>query len=322
MYIYSERNELVSGNAARAEASDRMRVNICRSHVPSATARRVFNVVLRSGHFWSQPGERLERGVTGGHEFFYCLNGSGYVFSERKQFRVNSFDLAWLSGPSAHWADQAPWEVLWMGVDGDQVWQAWEALSVSERPVFAGLPREMTRRVFHRVSELLTGRCSPDAALNRELAELLGYLVESRTAARTRANREFRADSPAISFALAQMFSDLKRSWRAGELAKLCGLSERHFFRQFKRETGLSPIDWLRRERIRVAQRKLLDGAKRVKEVCDEVGYHDVFFFSRDFKRHTGSSPSDYRREHHADVCLRRLAGEENRHVEGNNGRI
>jgi transcriptional regulator GlxA family with amidase domain len=97
---------------------------------------------------------------------------------------------------------------------------------------------------------------------------------------------------------MEQMFGDLKRSWRAGELAKLCGLSERHFFRRFKREIGVSPIDWLRRERIRVAQRKLLDGAKRVKEVCDEVGYHDVFFFSRDFKRHTGSSPSDYRREH------------------------
>jgi AraC family transcriptional regulator, arabinose operon regulatory protein len=41
-----------------------------------------------------------------------------------------------------------------------------------------------------------------------------------------------------------------------------------------------------------------LNGAKRVKEVCDEVGYHDVFFFSRDFKRHTGACPSQYRREH------------------------
>jgi AraC-like DNA-binding protein len=295
-----------------------MRADFSRSYVPSATARQVFNVVLRSGHLRSQSGERLERRITGGHEFFYCLQGSAYVFLERRQFRINPLELAWLTDLSGHWVIQAPWEVLWMHVDGDQVRQAWEALSVSEKPVFAGLPQEETRRVFHRVSDLLAaGYCSPDAALNCELAELLGYLVESRTTARTRISRKPWADSPAISFALEQMFSDLKRSWRAGELAKLSGLSERHFFRQFKRETGLSPIDWLRRERIRLAQRKLLDGAKRVKEVCDEVGYHDVFFFSRDFKQHTGSSPSDYRREHSCRCSPAALRGAGNGHVEG-----
>jgi AraC-like DNA-binding protein len=302
------------------EAPDRTRTFISRSHVPSPTARRVFNVVLSSGHLRSEGGERrLERPVTPGHEFFYCLSGSGYVLSERKQFRVNPFELAWLSAPSAHWVDQAPWEVLWMRVDGHQVEQAWEALSVPERPVFVGLPKEETRRVFHRVHGLLASRCSPaDAALNCEVAELLGYLVESRAAAKTPASRGPQADSPAISFAMEQMLGDLKRSWRAGELAKLCCLSERHFFRGFKKETGLSPIDWLRRERIRLAQRKLLDPAKRVKEVCEEVGYHDVFFFSRDFKHHTGSSPSGYRHEHLGAVP----PGEANRHGESNNGRI
>jgi AraC-like DNA-binding protein len=276
-------------------------------------------VVLSSGHFVSRGGERLKRSITPGHEFLYCLRGSGYVLSERKQFRVQPFDLAWLSGLSGLWADQAPWEVLWMGVDGHQVEQTWEALSVPQRPVFAGLPPEETRRIFHRVNNLLAGRYSPaDAVLNCELAELLGYLVESRAAAITRASRNLRPDSPVVGVAIEQMLGDLKSSWRVGELAKLCGLSERHFFRGFKRETGLSPIDWLRRERIRLAQRKLSNSCKRVKEICDEVGYHDVFFFSRDFKRQTGSSPSNYRREYLEAVPR----GEGNGHLDNNNGRI
>ena len=308
------------GNIAtirKAVATDRPSIFTSRLHVPSLMARRVFNVVLRSGHFWSRAGERVDRRVTAGHEFFYCLSGSGYVLSETKQFQVNASELVWLSGLSAYWANQAPWEILWMRVDGHQVEQAWKVLSVPEKPVFAGLPEEETRRVFHRVDDLLAGGCSPgDAVLNCEVAELLGYLVESRAAGRTRASGDPKADSPAISLAIEQMSGDLKRSWRAGELAKLCGHSERHFFRQFKRETGLSPIDWLRRERIRVAQRKLLDGAKRVKEVCDEVGYHDVFFFSRDFKRHTGFSPSDYRREYSRRCLPATVRGEGNGQVE------
>jgi AraC family transcriptional regulator of arabinose operon len=325
MYIYSQGTRRLLGEAGRrangALGTIWMSGAMSRSHVPSATARQVFNVVLRSGHFRFQPGAELDRRAPGSHEFFYCLNGSGYVLSERKQFRVNPFDLAWLSGPRAHWADR-PREVLWMRVDGDQVRQAWEALSVSERPVFAGLPPEETRRVFHRVNELVGGGCCRDAALNRELAELLGYLVESRVAGKVAGSRDPGDDLSAISLAVEQMLGNLKRSWRAGELAKLCGLSERHFFRQFKQETGLSPIDWLRRERIRLAQAKLLDAAKRVKEVCDEVGYHDVFFFSRDFKRQTGSSPSDYRRENLSHDLSAMRPGEGANIWESKDGRI
>jgi AraC-like DNA-binding protein/quercetin dioxygenase-like cupin family protein len=304
MNIYSETStELLpeGGTMGREgrQAWERKRTFISRSHVPSPAARRVFNVVLCSGHFRSEGGGRLERPGSPGHEFFYCLSGRGYVLSERKQFLVNPFELAWLSGPRAHWADQVPWEVLWMRVDGHQVRKACEVLAVPHRPVFAGLPKEETRRIFHRVSDVLAGRYpSGDAALNCEVAELLGYLVESRAGAQIPASRRPEADSPTVSAALEQMLRDLKRSWRAGELARLCCLSERHFFRGFKKETGLSPIDWLRRERIRLAQRKLLDPSKRIKEICEEVGYHDVFFFSRDFKRHTGTSPSQYRREH------------------------
>jgi AraC-like DNA-binding protein len=323
MYIYSERAGIANGRGTTRtngrEAPDRTRTLISRSHFPSSTAWRVFNVVLCSGNFRSERGERLERPVTPGHEFLYCLSGSGYVLSERKQFRVNPSEVAWLSGPSAYWADQAPWEILWMRVDGHQVEQTWEVLSVPQRPVFAGLPKEETRRVFHRVHDLLASRCSPaDAALNCEVAELLGYLVESRATAKPPVSRGPETDSSVISFAMQQMLADLKRSWRAAELARLCCLSERHFFRGFKRETGLSPIDWLRRQRIRLAQRKLLNSSKLIKEICDEVGYHDVFFFSRDFKRQTGSSPSDYRRE-----CLETThLAEGNGHLESNNGRI
>jgi hypothetical protein len=123
-------------------------------------------VVLCSGNFRSECGERLERPVTPGHEFLHCLSGSGYVLSERKQFRVNSSEIAWLSGPSAYWAGQAPWEILWMRVDGHQVEQTWEVLSVPQRPVFAGLPKGDAPRLSScsrsAGESLLTGGCGSE----------------------------------------------------------------------------------------------------------------------------------------------------------------
>ena len=175
---------------------------------------------------------------------------------------------------------------------------AWAVLSVERRPVFEGLPQQETRKVFQRVSDLLTNRCSTaDAALNCCVAEILGYLLQSREAKEPRTQRDIQHDYPEFHSALVQMAADPKRSWRASELAKLCGLSERHFFRRFKEATGFSPINWLRRERINFAQAKLLENGSSIKQIADQAGYNDVFFFSRDFKRHTGSCPSEYRKE-------------------------
>ena len=286
-------------HAAPAGVPDQTEFLISRSHAPSARARRVFNVVLHFGHFRASRSYRVERRRVAGHELLYCVNGSGYVASDRRRFRVEPFHLAWLSGYSAQWADEnMPWEVLWMRVEGQQMEHAWAVLSVEERPVFEGLPEQETRKVFHHVNDLLTNRSSTaDAALNCRVAELLGYLVQSREAKEPLSQRDTQNDYPEFRSALEQMAAEPKRSWRAGELAKLCGLSERHFFRRFKEATGFSPINWLRRERISFAQAKLLERGSSIKQIAEQVGYNDVFFFSRDFKRHTGYCPSEYRRE-------------------------
>jgi len=83
------------------------------------------------------------------------------------------------------------------------------------------------------------------------------------------------------------------RPWRVHDLATLSGMSEAHFFRRFRRATGSSPIDFLRRERINHARCRLLQSNDLVKEIAEQVGYNDPFFFSRDFKRYTGLAPTE-----------------------------
>jgi AraC-like DNA-binding protein len=268
------------------------------SHSPSGVARRVFNVVLQSGHFRAQPGCRLERRDLPGHQLLYLLEGSGYVLCNGTRFRMQRSDVVWLSGSTRCVAEREFLEVLWMCVEGHQVDEASGVLAVQDRPVFGRLPREETRQLFERVNALLTNpRPAADTVLNRKVAQLLGYLVESREVAKLLIDRASEDDYPELRSAFVEIASNSQRSWKAAELARLCGLSERHFFRRFKQATGLSPINWLKMQRITLAQSKLLQSGHSIKQIADQVGYNDVFFFSRDFKRHTGTCPSQYRRE-------------------------
>lgn len=80
-------------------------------------------------------------------------------------------------------------------------------------------------------------------------------------------------------------------------LATRLGMSPRNFIRRFKKATGLSPIDYLQRLRVRAARRMLEEGDLGVQEVCSRVGYGDPAFFRRVFKRHTGLTPAAYRKK-------------------------
>ena len=121
-----------------------------------------------------------------------------------------------------------------------------------ERPVFTGLPKEEAFKIFHRVNELLGNSGAPsDAALNCCVTELLGYMAENREAERLRSGRDIQNDGPEVSRALQQMAANIERPWRASQLARLSGLSERHFFAGLKRRpacrrsTGLDAEDKL-----------------------------------------------------------------------------
>lgn len=83
--------------------------------------------------------------------------------------------------------------------------------------------------------------------------------------------------------------------WTSVELARLAGMSVPQFNRNFRRLIGSSPIEWLRRERVSLAKRRLLESKDSIKSIAEQAGYNCAFFFSRDFKRQTGQSPTAYR---------------------------
>jgi AraC-like DNA-binding protein len=108
------------------------------------------------------------------------------------------------------------------------------------------------------------------------------------------------APAPGATGALQKTIDDLNlyfyRSWRVEDLAEIADMSVPNFFRCFRRVTGSTPINFLRRVRINQAKRRLIESTDSIKEVAEQVGYSDQFYFSRDFKHHTGMSPSDFRK--------------------------
>lgn len=82
----------------------------------------------------------------------------------------------------------------------------------------------------------------------------------------------------------------------ADSIAVHCGLSLSHFNRIFRRETGLSPMSYLRNERIKKAAELLEYTDFTVGQVASFLNFPDIYTFSRCFKKINGSPPMVYRK--------------------------
>lgn len=77
-------------------------------------------------------------------------------------------------------------------------------------------------------------------------------------------------------------------------MAAACGLTPKYFCRLFKRMTGVTPIDYVNRQRVENACVMLATGFTRVTELAYLCGFSDSSYFIRTFRRYKGVTPRQY----------------------------
>lgn len=75
------------------------------------------------------------------------------------------------------------------------------------------------------------------------------------------------------------------------DLAESVNMSASAFYKNFKRVTGTSPLQFQKDLRLVYARHRLASQARSVSEVCFEVGYESPAQFSREYSRKFGTSP-------------------------------
>lgn len=95
---------------------------------------------------------------------------------------------------------------------------------------------------------------------------------------------------PSLARALTAMHEEPARPWTLDDLADVAGMSRTAFARRFRAIAGSTPIDYLIRWRMTLAQGMLREG-KPVKAVAAAVGYDSPAALTRSFAKVIGVSP-------------------------------
>lgn len=84
------------------------------------------------------------------------------------------------------------------------------------------------------------------------------------------------------------------------ELAAAAGTSVRTFERRFVESFHVTPQQYIRKLRIRMACRSLVFSNKTLAQIALENGFADQSHFSHEFRRHMGRTPRAYREHYRA----------------------
>lgn len=80
------------------------------------------------------------------------------------------------------------------------------------------------------------------------------------------------------------------------KLASLTGNSPAYLGKQFKRLTGISITDYIRRYRIEKACSELENSDESIEEIAARLGFYDASYFIKSFQSIVGMTPAQYRR--------------------------
>ncbi len=99
-----------------------------------------------------------------------------------------------------------------------------------------------------------------------------------------------------IGRVLSRIHAAPAEAWSVESMAELAGQSRSAFSSRFTQLAGLSPMLYLTRWRMTLANERFLTTAESVDQVAEKVGYQSGIAFAKAFKRHFGYGPGAARR--------------------------
>ena len=152
---------------------------------------------------------------------------------------------------------------------------------------------ELATTINKLIKECMSTSITKDALADLTLQELLIRIIQTQN---TKAIDEdlFVDPKNPMTHVVEFIRLNLKENISMKHLIEKSCMSTASFYRLFKRELGMSPIEFVINEKIRCAKKLLKNPTIQINEVCYLSGFEDSNYFIRLFKKHEGITPKQY----------------------------
>lgn len=154
---------------------------------------------------------------------------------------------------------------------------------------------ELATSIQKLIKVCLSNSVTKDVIADLTLQEMLIQIIQLQTQKSIENNTFSDKNSslfPIISYIKANIHSAINLK----NLSDVANMSTTAFHRFFKKELGITPIEFIAQEKIKMAKTLLSEPNIHINEVSYELGYEDSNYFIRLFKKHEGITPKQYQK--------------------------
>ncbi len=215
----------------------------------------------------------------------FCVSGKGVFRNNNGSFNVEPGQI-FIINPNELTFYQAdgedPWKYIWIAFSGnicEKIAKLAPVIMLKDKNVFGDIEKGIRDGILCPEHYLVLLLSLFEQLLPIDLASMPGYAIRAKEYIRLHYMEDISVEKIAESF----------------------NIDRRYLLRLFKREFGITIVNYLVKTRLEAAYKYLKDGyaVNRAAIMC---GYTDAYNFSKMFKKYYGFSPSDVAFRHEGEL--------------------
>ena len=140
-----------------------------------------------------------------------------------------------------------------------------------------------------------SGEAAKNVYADLSIKELLIRLVQSQYLKRIEIDKNDNRNFSRQHFLLDYIHKHLTEKLGVNSLSRKAYMSRNEFFKWFRQQFGITPLDYINRERIKLAKQLLSTQNTTITETAYQCGFTDVNYFVRLFKKSEGITPGTFK---------------------------
>jgi len=226
------------------------------------------------------------------HYLISTRGGEGKIKLGNKQYIIKPGSVVLLPAgtPFLYELSGEYWDMCWLLLHDCPQYKFIHQLAPS---VYSSINAERLYQTMSLIKEFNHGESYYQSDILLRLVEVLIYQI----AQTLNMGQQLTKQQLKFHSLFRRVNKQLQLPWTVKTLAAEMHMSEPHFFRLCKKETGKTPIKLLTHSRLEYACYLLRYTQYNLEQIADNVGYGDSASFAHRFKKQYGVSPGGWRKK-------------------------
>jgi AraC-like DNA-binding protein len=237
-------------------------------------------------------GETFERDSNKTHVHYILVtdSGAGKITFDSGEYTITSGSIVVMPAGTPFFYELADehWSMCWLLLNDCPQFDFFHELTPSVFQSDKALPLYKTMSLLRDLNQI-EGQNQTSIILG--LIDILVSQIEQSVNKKT----DFSPKQVRFNKLIQSVKKQLKSPWSVAVLAEKMHLSEPHFYRLCKKETGLSPLKLITQYRLEYACNLLRYTNYNLEQIASTIGYADSASFAHRFKQHYEISPGLWR---------------------------